>query len=100
MAGLQQYNFFPTDLLYPRPQPQQSSTKPTVLPVQTPNAEDQQQPSRSMIKATPASASSVVLHSQKMQSIGVVDNKVSKFYADPLSWMVWEEEDEVSSDSF
>jgi len=93
MAGLQQYNFFPTDLFYPRPQPQQSTASPNVLPLQTPNSEDlqqtqqQNQPARNMIKATPSTSSLVYTH--KAQSFGVVDNNISKFSLDPLSLMVW-----------
>ncbi|XP_061363005.1 uncharacterized protein LOC133306680 [Gastrolobium bilobum] len=105
MAGLQQYNFFPTDLFYPRPKPQTSSVKPTVLPLQTPNVEDvhpqtqhqQQQPHRSMIKATPSSSSSsssAVVYSQKRQSQSLGGVKVSKFSPNPLSWVVWMTEDE------
>nr|ACU19446.1 unknown [Glycine max] len=103
MAGLQQYNFFPTDLLYPRPQPQQASPKPTMLPLQTPNVQDHtqhQQPPRT--NATP-STSSAVVYSQKGHFIAAVDdnNKVSKFSSDPLFWLLWmpEDEDENCSDS-
>ncbi|TKY62668.1 hypothetical protein E2542_SST12526 [Spatholobus suberectus] len=101
MAGLQQYNFFPTDLLYPRPQPQQASTKPTVLPLQTPNAQDHtqhQQPPRT--NATPST--SAVVFSQKSHSLAAVDNnKVSKFSSDPLSRLLCMTEDEDdTSDSF
>jgi len=100
MAGLQQYNFFPTDLFYPRPQPQQSTASPNVLPIQTPNSEDlpqtqqqQNQPPRSMIKVNPSTSSLVYTH--KTHSFGVVDNNISKFSLDPLSLMVWmDQEDE------
>ncbi|CAL5193386.1 unnamed protein product [Lathyrus oleraceus] len=101
MAGLQQYNFFPTDLFYPRPQPQPqpSTASPTVLPLQTPNTEDhpqnqqQQQSATTMIKPTPSTSSLVYTH--KTQSFGVVDNNKSKLSSNPLSYMVWiDEEDE------
>ncbi|CAK8543142.1 unnamed protein product [Lathyrus sativus] len=99
MAGLQQYNFFPTDLFYPRPQPQQSTASPTVLPLQTPNTQDhsqnqqQQQPASTMIKPTPSISSLVYTH--KTQSFDVVDNNKSKLSPNPLSYMVWiHEEDE------
>ncbi|KAK4281924.1 hypothetical protein QN277_013368 [Acacia crassicarpa] len=45
MAGLQQYNFFPTDLFYPRPQlspssvEPASSVKPSTVPLKNPNLE-------------------------------------------------------------
>lgn len=99
MAGLQQYNFFPTDLFYPRPQPQQSTaSSPNVLPLKTPNSEDlpqtqQQQPASSMIKATPSTSSLVYTHNT--QSFAVVDNNISKLSLNPLSLMVWmDQEDE------
>ncbi|CAJ2671584.1 hypothetical protein L195_g044709 [Trifolium pratense] len=99
MAGLQQYNFFPTDLFYPRPQPQQSTASPTVLPIKTPNTEDlpqtqqQQQPARNMIKATPSTSSLVYTH--KTQSFGVVDNNnTSKLSTNPFSLMVWMDQED------
>ncbi|KAG4927817.1 hypothetical protein JHK85_054303 [Glycine max] len=93
MAGLQQYNFFPTDLLYPRPQPQQASPKPTVLPLQTPNVQDHTQPQQPpRTNATPST--SAVLSSQKGHSIAAVDNKLSKFSSDPLSCLLWITDDE------
>lgn len=91
MAGLQQYNFFPTDLFYPRPQPQQS---PAVLPLQTPNNEDHSQThhqQQSMIKATPSTTSTTSTLVYKRQSIAVVDNKASKLSTNPLSWIVEED---------
>ncbi|WJX83686.1 hypothetical protein P8452_66330 [Trifolium repens] len=105
MAGLQQYNFFPTDLFYPRPQPQQSTASPTVLPLKAPNSEDhpqtqqqqQQQPARIMIKSTPSTSSLVYTH--KIQSFGVVDNNLSKLSPYPFSLMVWMDQmdEELSS---
>nr|XP_007162141.1 hypothetical protein PHAVU_001G127600g [Phaseolus vulgaris]ESW34135.1 hypothetical protein PHAVU_001G127600g [Phaseolus vulgaris] len=98
MAGLQQYNFFPTDLLYPRPQPQQASPKPTLLPLQTPNPKDHtqhQQPPRT--NATPST--SALLHTQNTQSLTSVDTKLSKFSSDPLSWLLWMTEDEQQNAS-
>ncbi|CAK8543140.1 unnamed protein product [Lathyrus sativus] len=101
MAGLQQYNFFPTDLFYPRPQPQPSTASPTVLPLQTPNTQDhsqnqkqqQQQSDTTMIKPTPSTSSLVYTH--KTQSFHVVDNNKSKLSPNPLSYMVWiDREDE------
>ncbi|GAU17924.1 hypothetical protein TSUD_330480 [Trifolium subterraneum] len=100
MAGLQQYNFFPTDLFYPRPQPQQSTASPTVLPLKTPNTEDlpqtqqqQQQPARTIIKATPSTSSLVCTH--KTQSFGVVDNNnTSKLSTNPFSLMVWMDQED------
>ncbi|GAU17923.1 hypothetical protein TSUD_330470 [Trifolium subterraneum] len=101
MAGLQQYNFFPTDLFYPRPQPQQSIASPTVLPLKTPNTEDlpqtqQQQPAKTMIKATPSTS---LVYTHKIQSFGVVDNNLSKLSPYPFSFMVWidQENQELSS---
>ncbi|KAK7336500.1 hypothetical protein VNO77_17042 [Canavalia gladiata] len=98
MAGLQQYNFFPTDLFYPRPQPQpqpSSSTTPTLLPIQTPNPQDQthhhhhQPPLRTTtINATPSTSSLVLTH--KNPSLPAVP----KFSSDPLSWLVWTPEDQ------
>ncbi|XP_014489738.1 uncharacterized protein LOC106752552 [Vigna radiata var. radiata] len=103
MAGLQQYNFFPTDLLYPRPQPQQASPKPTVLPLQNPNSQDhthqqQQQPRTNL---TPSSSSALV-YTQNNQSLVAVHNNVSKFASDPLSWLLWmteEDQQQNASDS-
>jgi len=97
MAGLQQYNFFPTDLFYPRPQPQQSTASPNVLPLQIPNSEDlpqtqQQQPASSMIKTTPSTSSLVYTHNT--QSFGVVDNNISKLSLNPLSLMVWMDQED------
>ncbi|CAI8613897.1 unnamed protein product [Vicia faba] len=95
MAGLQQYNFFPTDLFYPRPQPQQST--PIVLPLQTPNTQDhsqnhqQQQSSSTMMKPTPSTSSLICTH--KTQSFDVVDNSKSKLSPNPLSFMVWIDEE-------
>ncbi|KAL2326027.1 hypothetical protein Fmac_025085 [Flemingia macrophylla] len=45
MAGLQQYNFFPTDFFYPRSHPSQdnASVKPMVVPMQTPKEDSKQQ---------------------------------------------------------
>ncbi|KAE9585253.1 hypothetical protein Lal_00018198 [Lupinus albus] len=81
MAGLQQYNFFPTDLFYPKPQP--SSNPTIVLPLHNPNIEDknqhqQQSLPRSMVKAITLSTSIVYTH-KGQQSLSRVDNKVSKF---------------------
>lgn len=101
MAGLQQYNFFPTDLFYPRPQPQQSTASPTVLPLKAPNSEDhpqtqqqqQQQPARIMIKSTPSTSSLVFTH--KTRSFGVVDNNnTSKLSTNPFSLMVWMDQED------
>ncbi|KAK7396207.1 hypothetical protein VNO78_17043 [Psophocarpus tetragonolobus] len=98
MAGLQQYNFFPTDLLYPRPQPQQASPKPTVLPLQTPNVQDHtqhhQQPSRT--NATTPSTSALS-YSQKPHSLAALDN--NKLSSDPLSWLLWMTEDDDQNTS-
>ncbi|MED6136163.1 hypothetical protein PIB30_053448 [Stylosanthes scabra] len=104
MAGLQQYNFFPTDLFYPKPST--PAAKPTVLPLQTPtggdiaaNAEDhpnQQQQPRSLVKATPSTTTITLLHNnnkrQQQQPI-LVDNK---FKNTPLSWMDWIDHDDGS----
>nr|XP_004493435.1 uncharacterized protein LOC101515199 [Cicer arietinum] len=102
MAGLQQYNFFPTDLFYPRPQPQKSPPNPTILPLQTPNGSEdllhpktqQPQPARIITKSTPSTSSLVCSH--KTQSFGVVDNNISKLSPNPFSLMVWmdQEDDE------
>ncbi|OIW05239.1 hypothetical protein TanjilG_21224 [Lupinus angustifolius] len=95
MAGLQQYNFFPTDFFYPKPQP---SSNPTLLPLQTPNSEDnnqhqhQHQQPRNMVKTTPSS--SLVYTHKTQQSLCRVDNKVSKFPTNPLSWVVWMDQGE------
>ncbi|KAL2320701.1 hypothetical protein Fmac_029670 [Flemingia macrophylla] len=93
MAGLQQYNFFPTDLLYPCPTPQQPSTKPTMLPLQTSNVQDythHQQPPRT--NATPST--SPLLFTHNTNSIAPVDN--TKF-SDPLSSLLWIAQDEDDS---
>jgi hypothetical protein len=100
MAGLQQYNFFPTDLFYPRPQPQQSTASPTVLPLKTPNSTEdlpqtqpKQQPARTMIKSTPSTSSLVFTH--KTQSFGVVDdNNTSNLSTNPFSLMVWMDQED------
>ncbi|CAL0310611.1 unnamed protein product [Lupinus luteus] len=100
MAGLQQYNFFPTDFFYPPPKPQPSSN-PTLIPLQTPNSEDKNQQPQSqpqpqpenMVKATPSSSSLVYAH-KAQKSLGRVDNKVPKFPTNPLSWVVWMDQDE------
>lgn len=98
MAGLQQYNFFPTDLFYPRPKPQPSPSNPTLLPLQNPNNEDnknqQQQPPRSMVKATPSTSPLVYTHNKSQESLSGVDNKVSKFSTNPLSWVVFMDQEE------
>ncbi|KAK2416770.1 hypothetical protein QL285_039137 [Trifolium repens] len=107
MAGLQQYNFFPTDLFYPRPQPQQSTASPTVLPLKTPNStedlpqtQQKQQPPRTMIKSTPSTSS--LVYTRKIQSFGAVDNNLSKLSPYPFSLMVWMDQmdEELSSKTF
>ncbi|QHN84558.1 uncharacterized protein DS421_16g529650 [Arachis hypogaea] len=109
MAGLQQYNFFPTDLFYPKPS-SPAVAKPTVLPLQTPtggditaNAEDhhnQQQQPRSLVKATPSTTTLLLHHNnnnkqqqQQQQQPILVDNK---FKNTPLSWMDWIDQEEGS----
>nr|KYP47997.1 hypothetical protein KK1_030355 [Cajanus cajan] len=95
MAGLQQYNFFPTDLLYPRPTPQQPSTKPTVLPLQTPNVQDHnqhQQPPTT--NATPSTSSLLFTHNTNSLTAVDTNNKASQFSSDPLSWMLSISQDE------
>ncbi|WVZ07344.1 hypothetical protein V8G54_020690 [Vigna mungo] len=88
MAGLQQYNFFPTDLLYPRPQPQQASPKPTVLPLQNPNSQDHTHQQQQQQHLTPSSSTSALVYTQNNQSLVAVHNNVSKFASDPLSWLL------------
>lgn len=102
MAGLQQYNFFPTDLLYPRPQPQEASTKPTVLPLQTPNTQDHTQHQQQQPRTNVNPSRSALVYSQKNHSLAAVDNNnVSKFSSDPLSWLLWiTENEDDSKDSF
>ncbi|MED6174926.1 hypothetical protein PIB30_073472 [Stylosanthes scabra] len=98
MAGLQQYNFFPTDLFYPKPS--SPAAKPTVLPLQTPAAAEdhhnQQQQPRSLVKAAPSTTTTLLHHNnnkrQQQQPI-LVD---SKFKNTPLSWMDWIDQDEGS----
>ncbi|OIV92298.1 hypothetical protein TanjilG_10508 [Lupinus angustifolius] len=97
MAGLQQYNFFPTDLFYPRPKPQPSSNPTVVIPLQNPNTNEdknqQQQPlPRSMFKVTPSSSPLVYIH-KRQQSLTRVHNKVSKF---PPSWVVFMDQEQDS----
>ena len=102
MAGLQQYYFFPTDFFYPRPHPSDatletaSSGKPTVIPSQTPNGEnqDQQQQPRSMIKVPPAATQALVCAPKRHSPI---DKKLSKLSAKPLSYMVWSGEEDVDT---
>ncbi|CAL0326615.1 unnamed protein product [Lupinus luteus] len=81
MAGLQQYNFFPTDFFYPKPQP--SSNPIVMLPLHKPNIEDKnqhQQPlPKSMVKATTPSTSPIVYTHKSQQSLTRVDNKGPKF---------------------
>ncbi|KAI4348638.1 hypothetical protein L6164_009340 [Bauhinia variegata] len=97
MAGLQQYNFFPTDLLYPRPQPQASavslesaSASASGFPLQTTNRADQnqQQQLRGLVMVSPPSAASALVYNQRRQS---------KFPAS--AWLTWVEEKE-GTDSF
>ncbi|KAK7244483.1 hypothetical protein RIF29_39306 [Crotalaria pallida] len=97
MAGLQQYNFFPTDLFYPKPQPS-SNNNPTVLPLQIPNntedknQQQQQQQPRSMVKASP-----LVYTHKRQQTLSRVDGKVSKFPTNnKLSWVLWLDQEEGS----
>ncbi|CAL0310102.1 unnamed protein product [Lupinus luteus] len=99
MAGLQQYNFFPTDLFYPRPKPQPSSNPTVVVPLKNPNTiedknqQQQQQPlPRSMVKVTPSSSPLVYIH-KRQQSLTRVHNKISKF---PLSLVVFMDHEEDS----
>ncbi|QCD96996.1 hypothetical protein DEO72_LG6g1706 [Vigna unguiculata] len=100
MAGLQQYNFFPTDLLYPRPQPQQASPKTTVLPLKNPNPQDhthQQQHHQQQPRTT-----SALVYTQNKESLVAVHNNVSKFASDPLSWLllvIEEDQQQNASDS-
>ncbi|KAF7804044.1 uncharacterized protein G2W53_043155 [Senna tora] len=85
MAGLQQYNFFPTDLLYPRhPQP---SSNPIVLPLQTPKPETTlHNQSTTFVKAPPSSSALVSTQKQKSQ--------VSS--TNPLSWLILVDQEDAS----
>ncbi|KAE9590684.1 hypothetical protein Lal_00023001 [Lupinus albus] len=102
MAGLQQYNFFPTDLFYPRSKPQPSSNPTVVIPLQNPNTtiedKNQQQQSlpRSMVKVNPCSSPPLYIH-KRQQSLSRVHKKVSKF---PLSWVVFMDQDQEDSKAF
>ncbi|XP_028761400.1 uncharacterized protein LOC114719988 [Neltuma alba] len=96
MAGLQQYNFFPTDLLYPRPPP---SVAPAVLPLQPPKQETcsdlhLQNQTRSFVNVPPST--SALVASQKAQSSFEVDKKLSQLSTDPLSLLFWVAEEEGS----
>ncbi|KAI4300847.1 hypothetical protein L6164_034177 [Bauhinia variegata] len=113
MAGLQQYNFFPTDLFYPRPQPQPqpqpqpppanletSSGKATVPSQKTPSGADRNQPQQQQPtvawKLPPTLA-----YKQRRHSLNWVSKKKSKFSFNPLCLLTWaEEEEEENSDSF
>ncbi|XP_028761399.1 uncharacterized protein LOC114719987 [Neltuma alba] len=100
MAGLQQYNFFPTDLLYPRRPP---SVAPAVIPLQPPQQETssdlhlQNQPT-SFVNVPP-SASSALVSSHKAQSPFHADKKRSKLSTDPLSFLFRAAEEEASDAS-
>ncbi|KAG2403355.1 uncharacterized protein HKW66_Vig0186420 [Vigna angularis] len=104
MAGFQQYNFFPTDLLYPRPQPsvatlEPASAKPTtvVLPMQ--NAQEQnkkqtQHKKRMVVVPPPTHA-----HLSKPKHQPLFLNKLSTHAVKPHSWAFFLTE-EHQSDAF
>nr|KYP73666.1 hypothetical protein KK1_006313 [Cajanus cajan] len=101
MAGLQQYNFFPTDFFYPRPHPSPStsetaSAKPTVVPMQTPKEEtNQQRQQRTPMIKVPPPSHAVVL---KPKTQSPFDKKLSTHSMKPLSWALSLEE--KKSDDF
>ncbi|KAJ1415788.1 hypothetical protein SESBI_17850 [Sesbania bispinosa] len=82
--ALQQYNFFPTDFFYPRPQPSSPPTletssanpKPKAVPLQTPKRENQNQ--QHMIKVYPPTHALVCNPS-------LTDKKLFKLSTKPLS---------------
>ncbi|XP_054790092.1 uncharacterized protein LOC129295581 [Prosopis cineraria] len=86
MAGLQQYNFFPTDLFYPRPQPSPSSlesasAKPSALPFQDPRPQEQQQ------KKPQHPSKYALLYNRKKRSVSMskVEKRPSRYSINPLS---------------
>ncbi|RDX62128.1 hypothetical protein CR513_59571, partial [Mucuna pruriens] len=88
MAGPQQYNFFPTDFFYPRPQPsaatlETASCKPTVVPLQTPKETQNQKQHRTRMIIVPPPTHALVLK-PKRQSL--FHKKPSTFSVKPLSW--------------
>ncbi|XP_028766660.1 uncharacterized protein LOC114724472 [Neltuma alba] len=94
MAGLQQYNFFPTDLFYPRPQPSSSSlesasVKPSSLPLKSPDVEiSQDLRLQERPKKKPQQPSEyALLHNLK--------KKQSKYSINPLSLAVFIEDGDV-----
>ncbi|KAI9120887.1 hypothetical protein K1719_007920 [Acacia pycnantha] len=98
MAGLQQYNFFPTDLFYPRPPP--SLPPAAVVPVKPPKQETctdlhlQSQP-RGVVSVPPSNSSALVI-SHKAKSPVQVDKKLSPPWTDPLSLLSWVADEEGS----
>ncbi|KAK7344978.1 hypothetical protein VNO77_15294 [Canavalia gladiata] len=98
MAGLQQYNFFPTDFFYPRPQPsaptlETSSGKPTQVPIQTPKQEiknQKQHPRRMIIVPPPCDA---LVLAPKMKSL-TAKKRYHTLSIKAHSWAVWLGEEE------
>ncbi|KAJ1385182.1 hypothetical protein SESBI_41874 [Sesbania bispinosa] len=95
MAGLQQYNFFPTDFFYPRPSPSAETTSvkptPTVVPMETPKGEIQNHP-QSVIKVPPPKHALVCTSKTHQYPI---DKKLSKLSTKPHSLLAWMEEEEA-----
>ncbi|QCE05396.1 hypothetical protein DEO72_LG9g399 [Vigna unguiculata] len=106
MAGFQQYNFFPTDLFYPRPQfsaatVEPASGKPTtvVLPLQT--AEEEKKKKKTEHKkhmVIVPSQSHAHLSKPKGQPLFV--KKVSTHAMKPRSWAICLTEEDESDASY
>ena len=100
MAGLQQYNFFPTDLFYPRPQPSVNlDSKAVVIPLKTPTVEINNVEDIQIQNQQKLPKSSALVYNQKSSSVIQVEKEKSEFYKKSLSWLRWYE-DEESSESF
>ncbi|KAL9319164.1 hypothetical protein ACSQ67_015681 [Phaseolus vulgaris] len=99
MAGFQQYNFFPTDLFYPRPQPSAVETpsgKPTqvLLPLQTKEEQNKKkrQHRKRMIIVPPLTH----VHLSKPKGQPLFVKKLSTHTMKPFSWAIFLSEEEES----
>lgn len=87
MAGFQQYNFFPTDLLYPRPQPsvatlEPASAKPTTVLLPSQTAQEQNKKQRQHKKRMVVVPPPTHVHLSKPLFL----NKLSTHAVKPRSW--------------
>jgi len=105
MAGFQQYNFFPTDLFYPRPQfsaaaVEPASGKPTtvVLPLQTAEEEKKKKTEHKKHMVIVPSQSHAHLSKPKGQPLFV--KKVSTHAMKPRSWAICLTEEDESDASY